>query len=84
MIRKEQEIQNVEVIKDVLCNKCGNSCMKQEGTFKEPSFAELTAHWGYFSDNRDGEVHGAHLCQNCWQKFTQDFKYPDLVAENQF
>jgi hypothetical protein len=85
MIRKEQETQNIEVIKDILCNKCGKSCKKHEGFEESFSFADLNVHWGYFSDdNRDGEVHEAHLCQSCWEGIVATFKHSDLVSENQY
>jgi hypothetical protein len=82
MIRKENETKEVEVIKDVICNKCGGTTKKHDGFDGSFEFAELRVHWGYFSDNRDGEVHEAHLCQNCWQKIVADFIHPDLVAED--
>ena len=84
MIKKEQETQIVEIIKDVLCNKCGNSCKKFDGLVTSFEFAELKVYWGYFSIDRDGEVHEAHLCQNCWEGIVKEFKHSDLVAENQF
>jgi hypothetical protein len=82
MLRKEQETQNIEVVKDILCNKCGNSCKGLEPQSFE--FALLSVHWGYGSTNRDGEVHEAHLCQTCWEEIVKEFKHSDLVAENQY
>lgn len=79
MISKEHKTKKVEVIKDILCNKCGNSCKKPHECME---FATLSVHWGYFSKSRDGEVHEAHLCQNCWEDITKEFKHSDLVAEN--
>lgn len=79
MIQKETETKNVEVIKDILCNKCGNSCKGQACDGFE--CAELRAHWGYGS-KRDGEVHEAHLCEKCWEEISTIFKHSDLVAEN--
>jgi hypothetical protein len=74
MIQKEKQTRGIEIIKDVLCNKCGISCKE---------FSSLMAHWGYGS-TRDGEVHEAHLCETCWEEIVKDFKHTDLVADNQF
>jgi hypothetical protein len=79
MIRKENETKNVEVIKDVVCNSCGRGC-KTGNNFE---FATLKAHWGYDSDDRDGEIHEAHLCQSCWESIVKEFKHSGLIAENQ-
>lgn len=82
MIKKENETQNVKVVKDVLCNKCGNSCKGLEPESFE--FASLQVHWGYGSFKHDGEIHEAHLCESCWEELIKGFKHSDLVAENQF
>jgi len=79
MIREENETKEVAVIKDVLCNKCGVSCLCH--TTCGFSYASLNVHWGYGS-TRDMEVHEAQLCQNCWEEIIKTFKYPDLVADN--
>ena len=83
MIKKEKEMAEHEIIKDVICNMCGKSCKPYDGFDHGFSCATLTAHWGYFSDNRDGEIHEAHLCQKCWEKITKDFVCPDLIATDQ-
>ena len=44
MIRKTQETQTIEVIKDILCNKCGKSCVCHDTCGF--SYASLSAHWG--------------------------------------
>lgn len=84
MIKKENETKDVEVIKDVICNMCGNSCKKHEGFDGSFSFATVKAHWGYFSDNRDGELHEAQICQKCWEDVVKTFKHSDLIATEQF
>jgi hypothetical protein len=84
MIKKEQEIKNIETIKDVICNNCGNSTKKHDGFNGSFAFAVLNVSWGYFSDNRDGEVHEAHLCQTCWEHIVSTFKHSDLVATDQY
>jgi len=79
MLKTKIEKRKVEVTKDILCNKCRNSCKAGYGF----EYAELKVHWGYGS-TRDGEVHEAHLCQNCWEDIIKDFKHSDLIAENQY
>lgn len=60
---KVTEMQEVEVIKDVLCDICGDST---SGDNKHsPQFASLQADWGYGSAH-DGEVYEVHLCEGCF------------------
>lgn len=49
--------------KDVICDKCGNSCRDSENMNFE--FAEITAHWGYMS-KKDCEKHTAQVCEKCY------------------
>lgn len=81
MLKSRTELKEIGIIEDIVCNKCGNSCkvVDCENYF---SCAELVVHWGYGSGH-DGEVHEAHLCEQCWEQIIKDFKYSDLVAENQ-
>jgi hypothetical protein len=73
----------VSTVTNVVCNACGKSCLKAK---KENSleFATICATWGYFSDNRDGQVHEGHLCQICFDKITKKFAIPTLVYTDTF
>jgi len=61
-----------EVVSDVVCDRCGQSCVKERtpasaGTFAdtlELERASLSADWGYWS-GRDGERWAADLCEDC-------------------
>lgn len=72
--------QFLPAIVDVICNSCGKSCLKVK---KEDSleFATIYATWGYFSNNRDGQIHEGHLCQVCFDKITKKFAIPTLIEE---
>lgn len=75
---EKKEIHNVkkEVITDVICDCCGESCKKYEGVidnerridngekYYDFQYMELNANWGYRSEN-DGEIWTAHLCEKC-------------------
>ena len=69
----------VEIVKDVICNKCNQSC-KLEYNFE---YATLDVRWGY-ETAKDGEEHIAHLCFSCWEEITKDFQLPTLVDTNNF
>jgi ribosomal-protein-alanine N-acetyltransferase len=74
MIINETKIETVEKLKDIRCNKCGQSC-KQEHNFE---YATLDARWGY-DTKRDNEFHEAHLCESCWEEIVKDFQLSTLV-----
>ena len=56
------------VIKDIICDCCGQSCATPHGDFE---FASLNAHWGYYS-GRDLERWDCDLCEGCSVK-VKDF-----------
>jgi hypothetical protein len=52
------------VVTDIICDICKKSCKK------DPSieFAELKAHWGFYSNNKDMEKHECDMCEECYEK----------------
>jgi hypothetical protein len=63
---------NVET--SLYCNLCGKRLKVENGILKEDAF-EATKEWGYFS-KRDLEVHHFNLCEDCYNKFTSQFRIP--------
>lgn len=57
------------VLKDIICNCCGKSCLDSHGVNFE--YAHLVANWGYGS-SRDTEVWFCELCEDCAVK-VKDF-----------
>lgn len=65
-----------EIPLDVICDCCGQSCMKDEGIIDNEvrpdhglphrtfEFMNLETHWGYHS-NRDCEKWSAQVCEKC-------------------
>lgn len=58
----ETKTEEVQVLKDIICDSCGNSCTKHEGY--GPEFMTLSAGWGY-SSGKDMERWWAYLCEKC-------------------
>ncbi len=54
----------VEVVSDVRCDVCGESC-QTEGAVTNIAFGTLSAQWGYGSEH-DGEKCEVHLCEDCF------------------
>lgn len=52
--------KDVEVIADIICDSCGNSC-KTDADFE---FIEMKANWGY-NTKKDMEKWTAHICEKC-------------------
>lgn len=64
--------QEVEVIDDILCNKCGQSC-KIEGDFY--GLIETGFSTGYFSPCLpDGNTYLFSLCEECVAKLMDSFE----------
>ena len=68
MIIKGIEIKETEVITDIVCDMCGNSCKRGEAGLKSRfEYSTFHATWGYWS-NRDLELWDCHLCEACSEK----------------
>lgn len=67
-----KEVVKKEVI-EATCDICGENCMKDlfipteldEDDIKEFEGMELNAVWGYASNNKDGEIWEAVVCEKC-------------------
>lgn len=59
-----KEILPVEVVAEVICDGCGETCTKdREDGIHE--FATLAADWGYYSSH-DNESYRYQLCEICF------------------
>jgi len=54
----------VEVIEYVQCNVCNKKIYLNE--YSE-EYATIKEKWGYYSKNKDGEVHEIHFCDDCYE-----------------
>ena len=72
-----------EVVSDVICNNCGESC--RVGGFEDINFecVQLKGLFG-FGSNKDGEQHEAELCEKCFVELTKNFKHPTLIQTEKF
>lgn len=73
--------QDVEIIDDVICNKCGKTCMKvlvKESNLKEPyGLVEETVTGGYWSDDlEDLTKYTFSLCEKCLSELFDSFVVP--------
>ena len=62
MIIKTTEPVQTEVVKDIVCDCCGNSCRDKDDLNYE--YATFRASWGYSSAN-DLDDWESHLCESC-------------------
>lgn len=63
----------------ICCNSCGKKLKVENGILKEDAF-EASKEWGYFS-KRDLEVHHFTLCEECYEKMTEQFLIPVNVKK---
>lgn len=71
MKRTKIVVRRVEVVRAVLCNKCGKAC--PQFVPDQFEFATLATDWGYGS-HRDGEREESHLCEACCDEIVSSFK----------
>lgn len=63
----------------VYCNMCGKE-MEYQNMIPKGEGLHVEKHWGYFSE-KDGEIHQFDLCENCYDRFTEDFVLPVEIEE---
>ena len=61
-------------LETVCCNMCGRKLVVAEGIFREGA-ACVDLAWGYFSE-KDGEVDHFDLCEECYDRLTEEFRIP--------
>jgi len=68
----ETQMIETKVVMDVLCDRCGKSCMTQldEGPppLRQPELGTFKASWGWDS-NHDLESWTCVLCESCCEEF---------------
>lgn len=79
VVREERTVVE-QVIVDVLCDRCGGSCVRERLELTNPQGAPVEtpqverasfiADWGFFSD-LDGERWHADLCEGCAAELKQ-------------
>jgi hypothetical protein len=70
--------KQVELLDEVICDVCGESC-KDQNIGNE--FASLCADWGYAS-KQDGAKYDINLCENCFEKTLQFLKSARQIKPN--
>lgn len=73
----------IEIISEVLCNQCGESCHPQEAgknKFGQPYFCGLidtkVIGWDYSPALNDATEYNFSLCEVCLKKLFDGFKLP--------
>lgn len=68
-----------EKIKEIYCNKCGKKIEMKNEVLQE-DVLQVDKVWGYFS-KKDGIKHSFDLCEDCYDRIIESFKYPITEAE---
>lgn len=62
----ENKTYTTEIVKDVLCDVCGNSCcLFAQDKLISTEHATIKANWGYYSDS-DGKKYDIDICEKCF------------------
>lgn len=74
--------KEVEVIEDIICNKCGNSCYSG---FSYEGLIEANIIGGYGSKSiGDMEHYCFSMCEDCLMELFKTFKHNPYVSETNF
>ena len=79
MIKKEKTTKEVEEISDIICNRCGKSCMsgKNDGIDDGYGLIETTVCGGYWSTYLYDDVrYTFSLCEECLRELFDNFIIP--------
>lgn len=79
MLIKSKQLKEVEVVNDVLCNKCEKS-LKVKQSEDYYGLREVTVHSGFFSaEFPDCTRYTFSLCEECLAELFATFKLPVQV-----
>ena len=72
---KEKVTQEVEITKDIICNKCGNSCKGDVGNYN--GLIEVVVTGAYDSTHlTDGKNYVFSMCEECLSEMIKTFSIP--------
>ena len=75
MIKHKEVVEErrIEVVEDVICDKCGKSCLRDNpDDFASFEYAILGEHWGFLGGDFDREH---HLYRECTDEIISTFKH---------
>lgn len=61
------------------CNLCGRELHMTEGILREDVLV-VEKEWGFFS-KKDTQVHSFCICEQCYDRWTADFRIPPQKRE---
>lgn len=65
---------------EIYCNCCGKEIVTDD--YKErDEYLDIIKEWGYFSHNKDGQIHHFHLCEFCYDRWIKEFQIPVTITE---
>lgn len=64
----------------VYCNCCGRKICTEEKKEKT-SFLTIEKEWGYFSTEKDGEIHRMDICEECYDGLVKSFVIPPEIRK---
>lgn len=80
---REKKLVEKEIVADVLCNKCGESCRdyidKGHKHFNH-NYALITPDFNYGSVLYDMDDWEVHICETCYAEFEATFKIKPKIT----
>ena len=79
MIKKEKTTKEVEEIVEILCNKCGKTCIagRDDGIDDGYGLIEITVRGGYWSPSLYDDVsYTFSICEECLRELFDNFVIP--------
>ncbi|MCI8559030.1 MAG: hypothetical protein HFI19_14980 [Lachnospiraceae bacterium] len=76
---REYKKQETKTLERIICNGCGKIIAVKHGMPME-GVLQVQQVWEYMS-GKDGEVDSFDLCEECYDRMTEQFRIPPTKAE---
>lgn len=76
---REYKNEEVKTLKRIICNGCGRIIAVKHGMPME-GVLQVQQVWEYMS-GKDGEVDSFDLCEECYDRMTEQFQIPPTKTE---
>ena len=76
---REYKKQETKTLERIICNGCGKVIAVKHGMPME-GVLQVQQVWEYMS-GKDGEVDSFDLCEECYDRMTEQFRIPPTKAE---
>jgi len=79
---EEQRVEIVEVVDDIICNRCGESCRHPSLSCNAYGLVEAEVSGGFGARLGDMVRYTFSICERCLEQLFDGFKHPPEITAN--